>query len=303
MRLGQPILSSSHFDRGKRQRFDFSPFTSDQRDHGSIRTQVLHGWPLWSRGSLTLQSRQVDRLFGNVGGAGSLGIPPHRRFIQLDVPEEGQFCRRLLERHARAQPHYALRQRGAQLARQQAQFFIQGEKDRLRTWRTPRSYGPSPEPCVGALDESGGVGARAAPVALRTSGIAVARRWAELRDRRPCWPEPLLPALAPAASAWPRGPPFRSPSTWPSDALAATPQAPARLLGSRHATPAGSARRSPGSFVPPAALSAGRSVTLPDYAKLRRAPTSDCHLDMYIKKMYYRYRAARGRRCLSTTVL
>jgi len=66
-------------------------------------------------------------LFGDVRGAGGLGVPPHGRFIDVHVPEERQFGHRLFERHARAEADHALGQRGAQLTWQQTQFFIRGK--------------------------------------------------------------------------------------------------------------------------------------------------------------------------------
>ena len=89
LRLGQPIVSRSHLYGANRERFDFRPFTSDEWDHRAVGTQILHRWPIWSQWSLALQTLQVGRLISDIGRAGGLGVPPHRRFLQRDVPEEG----------------------------------------------------------------------------------------------------------------------------------------------------------------------------------------------------------------------
>ena len=175
MCFGQAIRTRPYLHLANRQRFDFSPFTADQRHHGAIRAQILHRWASWCRRPLTLQPFSFGGLLCDIRGASGLGVSPNGGFLQLDAPEEGHFGNRLFERHLRPQPRHAFRQCGAQLTWQQLEFFIQGEKDRLRRSRTPRSCGPCPGVHVAAQAESFAAGGRAAPVDRHTPGSVAAR--------------------------------------------------------------------------------------------------------------------------------
>jgi hypothetical protein len=271
VRLGQSILRS-HLHRTNRECFDFSPFTSDQWDHRPIRAQVLHGRSSWCRRSLALQALEFGGLFGGIGSAGRLGVPPQRCFLQLDAPKEGQLRRRLFERHARAQAHHALGQRGAQLVAQQAQFFIQGKK-------TGSTRGAD---CVATVQVQRRAVARwtnsaaLAPARLQLAATRRATRSLRWRlscqiggrarlnhfshrlrlellhgldDRRLDLRQCRLRVRSPADCQFLR---YRLARRLP-------PRQDLLDLVLAHS-------------IPPATISAGRSVTLPDYAKLRRAP-------------------------------
>ena len=114
--LGQSVRATADLHLANGQRLHFSPFTAQQRHHRPIGAQVLHRWPVWRRWPLALKPLNLSGLLGDIGGPSSLGVPPHRRFIQFDSPEEGDFRRRLLEWHLGALPRHAFGERGAQLA-------------------------------------------------------------------------------------------------------------------------------------------------------------------------------------------
>src|SRR5262249_22371396 len=194
------------------------------------RAQVLHGRPIRRWRSFALQSLQFDRLFGHVCGAGGLRVAPHGGFLQFDAPEECHVRSRLLERHFAAQPRYTLREGGGEFARQRRQFFIQGEKDRFHTWRSPRNGARGPAPYVGGRVAPCDVAVPVAPVDRRSSDSAVARRWAEPRHPPPRSPALLRPTPAPAVSASPRRRRPRSRSTSLSGGPAAILPVPAPPL-------------------------------------------------------------------------
>src|SRR5712691_1638101 len=77
----------------------------------------------------------------------------------------------------------AFGERGAQLAWQQLEFFIQGGKDQLRSWHTPHSCGPSPGVHVAARAESFVAGGRAAPVDHHRPGTVAAHPTVEQPHR------------------------------------------------------------------------------------------------------------------------
>jgi hypothetical protein len=85
------------------------------------------------------RSQTLRRLERHVGRAGDFGVVAHTGFADLHSREVGQLFGGPLERHPGAQVDQILLQTGTQRSRQQLQFFIQGEKDQLRTPGSPRN--------------------------------------------------------------------------------------------------------------------------------------------------------------------
>src|SRR5712691_8447570 len=231
-----------HFHFPNRQCFGLGPLATHQRHHGPVGAQVLYGRSSGCRWSFALQLLDFVGLLGDVRGPSRLGVPPHRRFIQLHSPEESHVRRRLLERHLGPQSSHTFGQRGAQLARQQFQFFIQGEKDRLHTRHTRRSCGLVQEAFVVGLVGSCAAGGRVVPAEHGRPDTSVAPPPAAALHRRPCSRAPPAAALAPAGVGLPQTPRPRSASSWLSDAPYATRPTPAPLPRSSPASPATSAR-------------------------------------------------------------
>ena len=76
------------------------------------------------------------RLERDGGCTRSLSDPARAGAVDINLCPEGKLERRFAERgNVRTQPHQAFLQAGRELARQQSQFVIEGEKARWRTLR------------------------------------------------------------------------------------------------------------------------------------------------------------------------
>jgi len=132
VRLGVPISVGHHFNSTHGDGLDFGPLATFQRHHRAIGADLQDVGSRWSDRPLTVQPLQVGGLDRHVGRAGDFGMVPHTGFADVHVREVGQLFGGPIERHPGAQVNQIFLQAWSQRSRQQLQFFIQGEKDRLR---------------------------------------------------------------------------------------------------------------------------------------------------------------------------
>ena len=131
MRLGDAISVGYQFDSPHCDGLDLGPLATCERHHRPVCADLQDLGAQWSYRALTVQPLQLGALERHIRRASDFGVLAHTGFTDLHSREVGQLFGGPLERHPRAQVHQILLQAWTQQSRQQLQFLIQGEKDRL----------------------------------------------------------------------------------------------------------------------------------------------------------------------------